>query len=195
LDLSGASIVAEAKKFVGDPYAYGAAGPSSFDCSGLVQYVLTQLGVKSVPRTSEAQWGWVTKISRSQLQPGDLIFEQWPGDSTPPGHVVIYAGNNQVIEAPQPGQDVQVRSWSPNETTIVGYGRPQGLSAASAAGGVIASVLSLPSDVTGMFSQAEQLAQGAMWFFNPENWARIIAGAFGFLLLCCGLGFLVWSGT
>jgi peptidoglycan DL-endopeptidase CwlO len=84
LDLSGASIVAEAKKFVGDPYAYGAAGPSSFDCSGLVQYVLTQLGVKSVPRTSEAQWGWVTKISRSQLQPGDLIFEQWGGGTTPP---------------------------------------------------------------------------------------------------------------
>jgi hypothetical protein len=199
VSITGQSIVSEAKKFLGDPYVYGAAGPSSFDCSGLVQYVLTQLGVKGVPRTSEAQWGWVQKISRSQLQPGDLIFEQWPGDNSPPGHVVIYAGGGQVIEAPHTGADVHLRAWSPSETTIVGYGRPQGLAAAKGSGGgsggVLGSILSLPSDVTGMFSQAEKLAQGLMWFFNPENWARLLAGVFGLVLLCFGLGFLVWAGA
>lgn len=201
MSITGQSIIDEAKKFLGDPYVYGAAGPSSFDCSGLVQYVLTQLGVKGVPRTSEAQWGWVQKISRSQLQPGDLIFEQWPGDNSPPGHVVIYAGGGQVVEAPQPGQDVHVRKWSPSETTIVGYGRPQGMSGASGSssggsgGGGIGSILSLPSDITGMFTRAEQLAQAAMWVFNPENWARIIAGLFGAVLAAFGLGFLIWAGA
>jgi peptidoglycan DL-endopeptidase CwlO len=65
VSVTGAQIIAEAKKFLGDPYVYGAAGPASFDCSGLVKYTLEQLGLKGVPRTSEAQWGWVQKISRS----------------------------------------------------------------------------------------------------------------------------------
>jgi len=61
--ISGNDIVVEAEKFRGDPYVWGAAGPSSFDCSGLVQYTLQRLGVKNVPRTSEDQWNWVEKIS------------------------------------------------------------------------------------------------------------------------------------
>lgn len=200
MGITGQSVADKARSFEGYPYIYGDAGPSAFDCSGLVQYTLSQLGMKGVPRTSEAQWGWVRKITRAQLQPGDLIFEQWPGDNSPPGHVVIYAGNGKVIEAPHAGAKVQVRSWSPDETTIVGYGRPPGLAAAAGASGssgLLGSLLSLalPDSVTRMFGQAEQLAQAAMWLFNPENWARIIAGAFGFVLLAFGLGFLVWSGA
>lgn len=190
--VTGAQIIAEARKFLGDPYVYGAAGPSTFDCSGLVQYVLTQLGVKGVPRTSEAQWGWVKKIQRADLQPGDLIFEQWPGDNSPPGHVVIYAGGGKVIEAPQPGQDVHVRSWSPDETTITGYGRVPGAALSGATGSSGGGgLLHLPAAVTSFFSDATDFVHALMWLVNPENWMRIIAGAAGVLLGLAGIVFLV----
>ena len=112
---------------VGKPYLYGGAGPNAFDCSGLVQYCLTQVGVRGCPRESEAQWTWCLHITYGELLPGDLIFEQWPGDNAPPGHVCIYKGSGQVIEAPHAGLNVWVRAWSPNETKIVGYGRVAGL--------------------------------------------------------------------
>jgi len=192
--VTGQEIIAEARKFLGDPYVFGAAGPSSFDCSGLVQYVLGKVGIHGVPRTSEQQWAWAKKITRKDLQPGDLIFEQWPGDLAPPGHVVIYAGSGKVIEAPQPGQDVHVRDWSPAETTIVGYGRVPGLHGATVpdggGGGGLLSLF-LPPGVTAFFDDATQFAQGLMWLLNPENWMRIIAGAFGVLLAGAGILFLV----
>ena len=132
----GQAFVDEASSFIGDPYVFGAAGPTTFDCSGLVQYALEKIGLKNVPRTSEQQWNWVKHISAKDLQPGDLIFEQWPGDNAPPGHVVIYAGNGQIIQAPHTGADVQLDSWSPGQVhaeggRIVGYGRIPGLGKAS----------------------------------------------------------------
>lgn len=113
---------------VGDPYIYGATGPSAFDCSGLIFWALHQLGIGTGARTSEQQYAWTTRISYSSLEPGDLIFEQWPGDpDQSPGHVVTYRGGGQVVEAPHTGAYVQVRAWSPTETWIVGYGRIPGL--------------------------------------------------------------------
>jgi hypothetical protein len=201
MSVTGSEIVAEVKKFAGYPYVYGDKGPSAFDCSGLVQYVLTQLGVKGVPRTSEAQWGWVTQISKSDLQPGDLVFAQFPGDNASPGHVGIYTGGGEVLSAQDEALGVGYATLSSWGSAIVGYGRPQGLSGASGSSSSssgsspLSMLLSLPSDVTGMFSSAEKLAQGAMWFFNPENWARVMAGVFGFLFAAFGLGFLIWAGT
>jgi NlpC/P60 family len=127
----GSRLVAEAHKFIGDPYVYGAAGPKAFDCSGLVYYSMRQLGDNSVPRTSEAQWKWSQHISYGDLRPGDLIFMQFPGDNASPGHVVIYAGNNRIIQAPQPGQNVQEISWKPSDMAawggkVIGYGRIPG---------------------------------------------------------------------
>lgn len=124
-------FVAEALLQVGKPYVYGAAGPDAFDCEGLVYYCLQAIGIKSCPRGSEEQWAWCDKTTLAALRPGDLIFEQWPNDGTPPGHVVIVnTVDNQkvtVIEAPQPGFSVWVRSWSAVETIIVGYGSVPGL--------------------------------------------------------------------
>lgn len=200
--VTGDQVVTEVRRFLGDPYVYGAAGPNSFDCSGLVQYSLGQLGIKA-PRTSEAQWHWTQHISRDQLQPGDLIFEQWPGDSSAPGHVVIYAGSGQVLEAPHTGLNVRQRSWSPGETTIVGYGRPPGVGGArggsradqggGTAGGSpggLGGLLAIPDTITGAFDTAQQLAHGALWLINPENQTRIIAGMFGFVFLIAAIVFL-----
>jgi hypothetical protein len=197
--VTGAGIVAEVKKFLGDPYVFGAAGPSTFDCSGLVKYVLDSLGVKGVPRTSEQQYSWAQHVTASQLQPGDLVFSQWPGDDASPGHVAIYAGGGQVIEAPQPGENVhQVPLDANYKAHVVGYGRAPSIAAGATdtsvlGGGLLG--LALPASVLSMFGTAEQLAQKTLWLINPENWARIFAGVFGFVLLAFGLGFLVWAAA
>lgn len=191
MSISGTQIVSEVEKFTSDPYVYGAAGPSSFDCSGLVQYALHQLGV-TAPRTSEAQWGWVQKITRAQLQPGDLVFAQFPGDNASPGHVGIYTGNGQVLSAEDPAAGIGYSSLSSWGSAIVGYGRVPGSAAGtstSSSGGLLS--LFLPADVTNMFETAAGLFQKLMWIMNPESWARIIAGVFGFFLLAFGIGFLV----
>jgi hypothetical protein len=95
---------------------------------------------------------------------------------------------------------VHLRSWSPSETAIVGYGRPPGLAGASGAaggGGLLGGLLSLalPADILALFSTAEKLAQGLLWWINPENWARVIAGITGAFLGLFGIGFLIAAGA
>jgi peptidoglycan DL-endopeptidase CwlO len=85
----------------GKPYRYGAAGPNSFDCSGLVQYVYRHAGV-SVPRTTYTQYAAAIHIPRSQVRPGDLIFVD--GLS----HVGIYAGFGFIWHAPHTGARVKL---------------------------------------------------------------------------------------
>jgi cell wall-associated NlpC family hydrolase len=92
----------------GLPYVWGAAGPGSFDCSGLVQWSFAQAGVR-MPRVAADQARTGPAVPVSQLQPGDLLF--YHTDPTAPGyisHVAIYLGNGWMIQAPQPGMNVQV---------------------------------------------------------------------------------------
>jgi cell wall-associated NlpC family hydrolase len=104
-----------ALKQVGDPYVYGAEGPNAFDCSGLVQYSAQQAGIKNMPRTASEQYN-ATKnhpVSAKDLQPGDLIFPDAEfNEAGGPGHVMIYVGNGQVVEAPHTGDHVKVISLS-----------------------------------------------------------------------------------
>ncbi|GKZ04245.1 ligand-binding protein SH3 [Paraclostridium bifermentans] len=99
------AIINTAKAQLGKPYVWGAEGPNSFDCSGLVYYVYGQHGIK-MPRTSREQANVGTTISQSQLQPGDLIFSSTDG-SGGVNHVGIYIGNGQMIHAPQAGDVVK----------------------------------------------------------------------------------------
>ena len=131
---SGAEFSAQVAAYLGTPYVYGGASPSGFDCSGLVEYVLDKMGLQGVPRTSEAQYAWSDRVGYKQLQPGDLVFFNFPGEVSP-GHVAVYVGNNTVIQAPAPGQNVERASFKPKPAgssewggTIVGYGRVPGLS-------------------------------------------------------------------
>ena len=92
----------------GMPYVWGAAGPTSFDCSGLVQWSFAQAGVP-MPRVAADQARTGPAVPVSQLQPGDLLF--YHTDPTDPGyisHVAIYLGGGKMIQAPQPGQNVEV---------------------------------------------------------------------------------------
>ena len=100
------AIVNTARAQLGKPYVWGAEGPNTFDCSGLICYVYGQNGIK-MPRTSREQANVGTTISQSQLQPGDLIFSSTDGSGRVT-HVGIYIGNGQMIHAPQEGDVVKV---------------------------------------------------------------------------------------
>jgi peptidoglycan DL-endopeptidase CwlO len=100
---------------IGKPYAWGATGAASFDCSGLVTYAYRSVGITHLPRSSSAMYGATTRISRADLRPGDLVFYY-----SPVSHVAIYIGNGQVVEAPNSGATVRVRAL---QGQITGYGR------------------------------------------------------------------------
>ncbi len=87
------SAVQKALGKVGAPYRYGAAGPHAFDCSGLVTWAFRSSG-KSLPRSSQALSRTGTPVSKSALQPGDLVFFY-----KPVSHVGIYIGNGKVVHA------------------------------------------------------------------------------------------------
>jgi peptidoglycan DL-endopeptidase CwlO len=101
---------------VGLPYVWGAAGPASFDCSGLVQWSFAQAGIV-MPRVAADQARTGPAVPVSQLQPGDLLF--YHTDPTAPdyvSHVAIYLGKGLEVQAPEPGEDVQiVRVWLGSE--------------------------------------------------------------------------------
>lgn len=113
-------VVETAISFTGTPYVWGGASPSDggFDCSGLVQYSYSQNGI-TVPRTAQQQYNQSTKIDKSQLKAGDLIFTGTSEDNIT--HVVMYTGDGNVIEAPRTGKTVSGRSLD-TVTNIVGYG-------------------------------------------------------------------------
>lgn len=199
---TGAEFVSEAAQWIGTPYVWGGESPKGFDCSGLVQYTADQLGLTGMPRTSEAQWGYVQHINANQLQPGDLVFLNFPGEQSP-GHVMIYAGGSQVIQAPAPGQDVQKVTWTPATAqqwgaTIVGYGRIPGVTYGGQQGttggppGQSADTTSFISSTQGAIQAAGGLlhdsAQALNFvfeFFKPGQSERI---AFGAVAVASGYG-------
>jgi cell wall-associated NlpC family hydrolase len=87
----------------GDPYVWGAAGPSSFDCSGLVLWAYAKVGI-SLPHFTGDQWQMGVHVGRNQLEAGDLVFF-YPDI----GHVGLYIGNGLMVDAPDFGEDVQVQ--------------------------------------------------------------------------------------
>jgi cell wall-associated NlpC family hydrolase len=89
---------------VGSPYSYGAGGPDVFDCSGLTSFAYAAAGI-SLPHSSQAQAGYGTPVSRSDLQPGDLVFFY-----EPISHVGLYIGNGMMVHARTYGSPVAVTS-------------------------------------------------------------------------------------
>ncbi|MGW9403955.1 C40 family peptidase [Arthrobacter sp. NPDC055585] len=110
------ALMASVEKYVGLPYVWGGNDPAvGLDCSSFVQNVFKDLGY-TLPRVTWDQMNAGTKVdSLAQAQPGDLLFTH---DG---GHVSIYLGNGKVVDAPQPGQTIQIRdAWETdaNITTI-----------------------------------------------------------------------------
>lgn len=93
---------------IGSPYVWGAEGPNSFDCSGFTYYVFRNAAGVSLPRTSSAQSGYGKTVSKSNLQPGDLVFFNTSGKGV--SHVGIYVGGGNMIHSPSSGKTVSVTS-------------------------------------------------------------------------------------
>ncbi|WP_223167305.1 C40 family peptidase [Nonomuraea sp. SYSU D8015] len=117
---NAAAVLRFAFAQIGKPYVYGGTGPGGWDCSGLTQAAWRAAGV-SLPRTTWQQWAWGQnrKVDvPGGLQPGDLIFSEGLG------HVSIYAGNGQIVHAPQTGDVVKVVKLSAYGRRLVGAIRP-----------------------------------------------------------------------
>ncbi|MET7970456.1 NlpC/P60 family protein [Micromonospora sp. NPDC005305] len=99
---------------IGKPYGYGDEGPGSYDCSGLTLASWRAAG-KSLPHNAAMQWNATSRISRGSLQPGDLVFYSGLG------HVALYVGGGQIIDAPSAGRNVNKRDM--DIMSIAGYGR------------------------------------------------------------------------
>ena len=109
------AAISYAEAQLGKPYQYGAAGPDSFDCSGLTMEAWAAAGA-GLPHSAAGQWNDTVRVSYSQLEPGDLVFFYQPVD-----HVGIYVGNGTMINAPHTGANVEYDSiwWS----SLDGFGR------------------------------------------------------------------------
>jgi cell wall-associated NlpC family hydrolase len=103
-----AVAIAFAVRQLGKPYQWGATGPDAYDCSGLVYAAYAAAGIR-IARTTY-QWRQDgPQIPLTQIQPGDLLFSAGSdGTAANPGHVVMYLGADQIIQAPQTGENVQI---------------------------------------------------------------------------------------
>ena len=99
-----AAAIAEAKRQIGKPYRWAAAGPDSFDCSGLTLWAW-RAGGRPLPHSSRAQFASTSRVPLSQIQPGDLVFY-----GSPIHHMGIYVGGGTMVEASQTGTPVRYAS-------------------------------------------------------------------------------------
>lgn len=104
---------------LGKPYVYGAAGPGSYDCSGLTMKAWAAAGV-NITRTTNSQYAATKRVDKSNLQPGDLVF------FNSLGHVGMYVGGGKMIHAPRTGKNVEVVSITSGYylSNYYGAGRP-----------------------------------------------------------------------
>jgi peptidoglycan DL-endopeptidase CwlO len=121
---TAAAAVRAALGQVGKPYRWGATGPATFDCSGLVRFAYAGAGLP-LPRTSRQQWSAGRHVQVDGLRPGDLVF--WAHDPADPAtihHVGLYVGQGLMVHAPHTGAPVRVDALRPSG--YAGATRPGG---------------------------------------------------------------------
>jgi len=168
--VSGDSVVADAKRYLGIPYVWGGESTSGMDCSGLVQKTFGDLGIK-LPRTAAEQQQVGTPVaSLADAQPGDLLFF-----GKPAYHVAIYAGNNQLIESPEPGKTVHETAIYQTPTSIsriVGSAVDPGTSATT---GRSAAQLEAAGMNTAVAAYAPQFAAAEQQYGLPTGMLAAVA--------------------
>lgn len=185
MGVSEAIAFAEAQ--IGKPYVFGATGPNSYDCSGLVEKACEAGGVH-IGRTTYEQIFNGTEVSRSDLAPGDLLFPD-------PGHVQLYIGSNKVIEAPHTGAYVR-------ETTVWGFWRARrvftGAEAEAPTSANLAGDTTLISDPIGSAVQKAlenlpvvgSVARLAEHLTSVTFWKRIGVATFGLFIILVAIAFI-----
>ncbi|MGN6126673.1 MAG: C40 family peptidase [Humibacter sp.] len=108
-----AQVFAVAQQYIGVPYVYGGSTPAGFDCSGYVMFVYAQFGV-SLPHSATAISDGGTRISLADAVPGDIIAMG--------SHVGFYAGNGNILDAPDVGRSISIRPLWTNDFWVVRYG-------------------------------------------------------------------------
>lgn len=104
-----ANVVTAARSKLGTPYKWGATGPNSFDCSGLLVWAWRQAGQQINVRTSQEMYRVATPVKPGEEKPGDLLFSQFKGDG--PAHVMMVVKRGTAIEAPRTGLNVRERKY------------------------------------------------------------------------------------
>jgi hypothetical protein len=99
------TAIRAAESVIGAPYVYGAEGPRSFDCSGLMVWSWAKAGIH-LPRTSQAMAKFGSAVTPDKIRPGDLVTSNW--GQGPASHVAMYIGAGRVINAPRPGRTVTI---------------------------------------------------------------------------------------
>lgn len=103
------SLIAKAKNFIGLPYRFGGTSPTSgFDCSGFMQYVYKETANITLPRTSGSMAQVGSKVSRDELQAGDMVFFSHSGGRI--SHVGMYIGEGRFIHSPSTGKTISITS-------------------------------------------------------------------------------------
>jgi NlpC/P60 family len=180
------AVIQAAMTQIGIPYQWGGENPNhGFDCSGLVQWAFQQAGI-SLPRTSEEQYTATARVPAAQARPGDLAFMEFGAQGQQgPGHVGIYLGAGQFLEAPETGQKIKIAPLPSG----VQFGRVSGLSlnagsngmgtaTTASASGTVATSASSPG--TGCSSS------GGVLGFGTGCQLKALTGG-----LCVGMGALV----
>ena len=178
-----------ARSQIGKPYVFGGIGPNGYDCSGLIQTSYRTAGI-TLPRVSQAQVFSGTGLSKEQLQAGDLVFPDI-------GHVQLYVGNGQVIEAAHSGTNVrQVNMWG------FQYGRrvtPPGLNVintgldinpwqlVSPFGAGIGGIGDVAGTVGKIYDMLASFGNVISFFSSGHNWIRAAEFLGGLLLLFLGI--------
>ncbi|MFI1797107.1 C40 family peptidase [Streptomyces sp. NPDC020379] len=112
--------IAFAMAHIGDPYVLGGNGPHRWDCSGLIQKAYREAGAR-LPRIAADQYRATTRIPRSALRRGDIVFWSTNGKASGVHHAAIYLGGKRYIEAPRPGKKVRVSTFAHYDPNL--YGR------------------------------------------------------------------------
>lgn len=175
--VTGADVVASARKYLGVPYVWGGTDPQKgLDCSGLVQRAFADLGI-DLPRVSYQQAAAGTQVDGglANAQPGDVL-----AFGSPVHHVAIYLGNNQMIEAPRPGLDVRITDVYETPTHIRRFTGVEAVGGTTATGRVGAVTGGTGGAVSGvpyadLFNRA-----GATYGVDPSLLAAVARQESGF---------------
>ena len=159
-------IVAYAQAQEGKPYAWGATGPSSFDCSGLVYAAERAAGLNVSRATSIVEVQRGTQVARAQAAPGDLVYANGGGYED---HSGIYVGGGKMIDAPTQGQTVGVHNVPSNAS----FWTPPGMGPATAAEGAGSTSAAAAGGGGGPAVQQAGLLSDVL---GTPSWAQVMAG-------------------